>query len=167
VLPLNKKIWTPSFALVSAGISCAHLAITLLLTDRSGWMTTSHDQQTALSSLARKCFRAVVNPLVWLGRNPLLVFLGMLAIEIVLLIYVKAHCADPWAPAPPGLNASFAVSNGTQPPQVSIWLCLTRWTVAPWAPSAKFASLFVSLVHLACWTAIAGMLDRRKWYLRL
>jgi predicted acyltransferase len=56
VLPLNKPLWTGSYALVMSGLACLAMAASYYAIDARGGVSRS------------------VRPLVWLGVNPLAVY---------------------------------------------------------------------------------------------
>lgn len=64
-VPVNKRIWTPSFVVVSHGIACVYLAVFWWLTEIRGW-------------------RGAVRPLVALGRNPIFIYVSFTAAHVLL-----------------------------------------------------------------------------------
>jgi predicted acyltransferase len=65
VVPLNKRIWTPSFTLLTLGTSCVWLALFIWLVDIRGQ-------------------RRAVLPLRWLGANPIAVYVTYMTVTILL-----------------------------------------------------------------------------------
>ena len=104
-LPINKSLWTSSYALFTAGLASATLAVCYWLLDSSSWLLDS-------SPTAR--WRAVAEPFIALGRNAILLFVlsGLIAKT---LIYLK------W-PDPSTSLGSWIYATGFQPfapPQVA------------------------------------------------
>jgi predicted acyltransferase len=81
------------------------------------------------------------------GRNPLVVFVGMVLLEIVLTRWVEA------------------VPLGNQ--TVTLWAYIFERGFRPWLGPPKLASLVVSLLHLLLWTAVAGALHRANLFVTL
>lgn len=119
--PINKNLWTPAFALVCAGLSLVLWAACLVIVevkDGSRW----------------------VRPLVFLGANPLLAYVGSEVVGQVLTIVPSTErSARAWLTA----NVFGAVG------------------------SPALASLGYGLATLAAWTAIASALHRRGIFWKL
>ena len=68
VFPINKSLWTSSYALLMSGLACASLAVCMVLVDLKGW-------------------RRWAAPFLWLGRNAIAAFtlstLGAIALIAV------------------------------------------------------------------------------------
>ena len=64
-LPINKKIWTSSFAIFMAGLDCMIYAVTAWLVDERGWRTP-------------------VKPLVTLGMNSIAVYVAAELLDTLL-----------------------------------------------------------------------------------
>ena len=71
VFPINKNLWTSSFALFSAGLAAQALALCHWLVDVRGW-------------------RAWSWPLVWFGRNPLAAYFLSVGVDSLLTRTVTA-----------------------------------------------------------------------------
>ena len=84
----------------------------------------------------------VVQPLTWLGRNPALTFIAMVALEVLLMDTLK---------------------DGGTP----VW---TKWYEEGFVPGCinrQAASSAVALVHVALWVAICGVLHYFKIFITL
>ncbi len=77
-MPLNKKIYSISFAALSTSISGITIMIFYYLLDVYG---KGNEQFSKIVNL-------ISSPLFWLGRNPLFVFVGMDALTIILIKYI-------------------------------------------------------------------------------
>lgn len=183
VFPLNKELWSPSFALVSTGYSlaafaCCFAALDLRVaqrevasarlrllapdpdsgTDVDRTLTHADHPSSALlhrppSSIPAQPLhtlrrmlgalgRVAPAPCEWLGKNPLVVFVGMVAVEILLLDYL------------------------TCPAHGTMWACVHRWLFG-WLPYSRLASLLTSLVHLLLWVVVAGVLHKYRVYVKV
>lgn len=89
-VPVNKRIWTPSFTVITHGIACAYLALFWWAAEVRGW-------------------RAAVRPMAALGRNPMFLYV-LITVTHVLLRPVRAPLIDQLAGAIGALPASFAWS---------------------------------------------------------
>lgn len=157
--PVNKKVWSPSFVCVVAGVSGLTLCVFLLLVDLWPAVTeelsrlgagkpprtgdVSPRSQSWLEFAGTIVAFWLCQPLQWLGRNPLAVFVGMVALEIV------------------GLD-TVTLSDGT-----SLWTSSFNHTFGALLKDQAAASSMYAAVHLILWTAIAWALNRRKLYITL
>ncbi len=66
VLPLNKNLWTSSYALFMSGLAALFLALCLEVIDRRGWKDWAR-------------------PFEWLGRNPIGAFVASTLVTILML----------------------------------------------------------------------------------
>lgn len=66
VLPLNKNLWTSSYALFMSGLAALFLALCLEVIDRRGWKDWAR-------------------PFEWLGRNPIAAFVASTLVTILML----------------------------------------------------------------------------------
>ncbi len=73
-MPFNKKIWTFSFALATSGISGLSLSVCFWLLD----------------IVNIEMIKKIFVPCVWLGMNPLFVFVGMIFVDNIIMnnIYI-------------------------------------------------------------------------------
>ena len=121
-IEVNKRLWTPSFVLVTAAISLALIVAAHVLVD---------DHPVA---------RGITWPLVALGRNALLVYVGQ---HIVGVWLSRAHVGTTTA-------STWLLEHGVQR------------TIAP--PGAWF---LYAVGMLVAWTAVACALHARRWYVTL
>ena len=121
--PVDKNLWTPAFTLLTTGLALVALLVCVLAIDVRG-------------------DRVASRPLVWLGANPLLVYLGSAVLGQLLAILPAAD---------PRLSA-----RG--------WLMQHAFG---WLSPPATASLAYALVMLAFWTAIARSLYHRRIFVRL
>jgi len=74
IFPINKNLWTSSYALFMSGLAAASLAVCLYLVDLKGWKGWSV-------------------PFLWLGRNAIALFVGSV-LATLLLLAVKLRGSD-------------------------------------------------------------------------
>ena len=74
VLPINKNLWTSSYAVFMSGLAAACLGVCVFVVDGKGWQNWSR-------------------PFQWLGRNALFLFVASDVVTI-LLIFFKVTGAD-------------------------------------------------------------------------
>lgn len=102
-VPINKRIWTPSFTILTHGIACLYLAILW-------WMTEIRGKTRA------------IRPLIALGRNPIFIYVLFTVLHAV-LTPVRMSVAGDLAEVVGRLAASLMWS-GT--------LTLMAWGLAEW-----------------------------------
>ncbi len=148
VLPFNKKIWTPSYVLLSTGLAMVLLATLLHVVEIRPRLTP---QRGAVGALAQSLTRGFAYSLETFGRNPLFVFVlsGFVPRVLALLRWQHGVAAD-----------------GTP-----------RWTSPlPWLADTVFAhigsdprlgSLLYAVANLVCYALLAWWLDRRRLYIRV
>lgn len=90
-------------------------------------------------------------PFLWLGSNPLVIFMSMVFLEIILLDWV----APPWA----------KIHRDGE--EISGWLWIYYNIFASWIKPKNFASLMVSFVHLALWLAVSGIMYWKNVFIKL
>lgn len=135
VFPINKYLWTSSFAVYSAGCALMFLGAWYLLTDvqqaKAAWMM----------------------PFVWLGMNPLFAYcgaqIGSLALG-VLYVGTPAHHTHLISII---LNTIFGEN----------WEVggLTSWRDPRWP------SLYWAIIYLGLWTLLAGLLYRKRIFIKI
>eukprot|EP01028_Stygiella_incarcerata_P014190 TRINITY_DN916_c0_g1_i1.p1 TRINITY_DN916_c0_g1~~TRINITY_DN916_c0_g1_i1.p1 ORF type:complete len:490 (-),score=85.76 TRINITY_DN916_c0_g1_i1:5-1474(-) len=140
--PICKKIWSISFVLITSSIIALCLFLCYIVFDViSGLDSGGFQHKQSPSWTTRSWLETVFQPCVWLGRNPLLVFLGMVFIEVVMLDNIH-------------------IGNR------SLW----KWTYdeayASWIGDKTLASFLFAFTHLIIWTAISGILHWKKWYFK-
>ena len=84
----------------------------------------------------------MTRPLIWLGRNPLFVFVFMDALAIILIKY-------------------FIINDK------SAWALLYKHAFKSWITNDQICSVAFSSFFLIIWTAIAGLLHRKQIFLKL
>ena len=114
-LPINKRLWTPSFVVFMSGLAMIALAALTLVGERA----------TALRVI---------------GANPLVVYVGTEATGIALS--AAHHAALPF----------------------TYWVW-SRWLLHPFG--GKPGNLVWSLGVLAVWWGVAGVMWRKRWYVRV
>jgi predicted acyltransferase len=124
--PINKNLWTSSYALFMGGLSAVLLALCIWVVDVKGWRGWS------------KSF-------LWLGANAIAIFvLSTLGTLILLAIKLKG---------PDGVRRSL---YGT------IYRAVFDRFADP-----RLSSLLFALANLALWLAVAGLLYRRRIFIRI
>jgi predicted acyltransferase len=73
-LPINKNLWTPSYALAMSGLAAVALALAIAVVDVRGW-------------------KRWASPLIWLGRNAIAAF-ALSVLGAIALIAVRIPGAD-------------------------------------------------------------------------
>jgi len=89
-----------------------------------------------------KWIHLALSPLRWLGANPLVIYVLMETLHTVLLYNINVN-------------------------QEGVWIWIYWNLFAVWIASEEFASLFVSLLWLSFYTAIAFLLYRKKYFLKI
>jgi predicted acyltransferase len=128
VFPVNKTLWTSSYALLMSGLGAVVLAALVWLMDVRG-------------------LRAWASPLLWLGRNAIAAFTLSTLAAIGLIAF---RVADP---ASPGKTRS-------------LWSAIHR-TVFDRFADPRLGSLLFALAFLALWTALFGVLYRRRIFVKI
>jgi len=125
VFPINKNLWTSSYALLMAGLAAVCLALCVWIVDVRGW-------------------KAWAAPFRWLGSNALAIFTLSL-LTTLLLLWVKL-------PDPAGKPRSL---------YATIYLTAFARTADP-----RLGSLLFALAFLAVFVAVAGLLYRKRIFLK-
>jgi predicted acyltransferase len=143
-LPLNKKIWTPSYVLYTTGLAVLTMAaLAALLDGRPG---VRRDFRGPAGVLVRGCEA--------FGRNALLVFaLSGLVPRLLLLWRLPAEATLPGADA-----AAAATLTPLQ------WLY--RHGFEPWSADPRLASFLYAVAMVLAYGLLARALDRRGIYFR-
>jgi predicted acyltransferase len=139
-MPLNKKLWTSSYVLLSSGIACALLALCLQAIERPAL-----NGQPPLGGPAWvRCFEVF-------GRNPLFIFVlsGLVPRFLALLRW------------PTGTDAAGQTLWTSPLP----WLHQTLF--APLFTDPRAGSLAYAMANLALYWAIAAWMDARRIYIRV
>ena len=144
VVPINKQLWTPSYAVLAPGLGCLALGAMCYAIDvrgRRGWAV----------------------PLIALGTNAILVFVLSGAVARLMgLIKVPPS----WLPA--------SAAAATRPDAIGIRAVLTSWAthlqqiVTPVAwHTAEAASLAYAVGFLAVAWVVAAVLYRLRWFVKV
>lgn len=179
VVPLNKKLWSPSFTLVVSGISGCVLVLWLVTLDLPNTLVAQHQRKVGTPSVNSTAFHNgaandvqtsrllpvtqphptpswapllqrlrngvawLCRPLMWLGRNPALTFVAMVALEVLLM-------------------DSLRVSERT-----SVWAYVYQsgYLAAIGTAHAQLASSLVAATHLLVWIVVCGILHRYSVYI--
>ena len=149
---LNKKVWSVSFVFAAGAVSGGLLSLALVCVDMSGELRASDPSDSVWRRAGGRAYRGALDWLRWHGRNPLVVFVGMVGLEILLLDSIKTPEYD---------------GSGSARVQVSSWLYLYRVSIASWMGANAWASSAWALLHVGLWTAIVRALDARKKYITL
>jgi predicted acyltransferase len=126
LFPVNKSLWTSSYALLMAGLAAVTLAACIAVIDVAG-------------------LRKWAAPFVWLGRNAIAAFL-LSSLTAVALIAIKVRGPD-GAPR-------------------SLWTAAYR-TVFDRFAEPRLGSLLFALAYLALWTAVFGLLHRKRIFVKI
>jgi predicted acyltransferase len=126
VFPINKNLWTSSYALFMSGLAAASLAVCLYLVDLKGW-------------------RGWFLPFLWLGRNAIALFVGSV-LSTLLLLAVKLPGAD-------------GKKN-------SLYAAIYH-TVFDHFADPRVGSLLFALSFCSAWILIAGLLYRKRIFLKV
>jgi predicted acyltransferase len=128
VFPINKTLWTSSYALLMSGLAALVLGLLVEIVDhrgRVGWAA----------------------PLLWLGRNAIAAFA---ASTLGAIAMIAVRVPDPSAP------------GGTR----SLWSAIHR-SVFDRFEDPRLGSLLFALSYLALWTAVSGVLHRKRVFIKI
>jgi predicted acyltransferase len=131
--PVNKKLWSPSFAYITSGIAACGLALCYLLVD-------------ILKGPSSRVRTAILKPFLWLGMNPLFVFVAMIFFDNLLMNNIK------W---------------GTGSGKRSLWGYLDEVWLNSWLRNEYVSSTVFSLLNLILWMAMARLLYNRNIFIKL
>lgn len=123
LLPVSKPLWTGSYVLVVTGLAMIVFAVTYEVVDR--WQV-----------------RAWARPFIWLGVNPLAIYVFS---DIV------GHLLQ---------NVEIRRGNGHTTPMAWLFWGVLEPAFRPWM--TEWPSLAFAVAYVAVWTAIAGVLYRRR-----
>lgn len=146
-MPYNKKIWSASFALITVGISGAALTLTMVIVDivaapPKGFIVIEGENRPEEPGCLGKTINILTSPFVWLGMNPLAIYILMMMTESILDTYVTIGDASGWGSF---YNKAF-----------------TSWISDPYWSSAVF-----SLFWAIAWTIVALILFKLKIFIKL
>lgn len=83
-----------------------------------------------------------MSPLKWLGLNPLAIFVLMDLLGIIMIIYIKIDGKD-------------------------LWDEFYKYVFASWIDDEQVAACVFAFFFVLLWTAVAGIMNRFKIYVRL
>ena len=132
LMPLNKKLYSISFSI----LTCASSGLTLFL------MVLFIDILPEKNNCVKSIVSFTTRPLIWLGRNPLFVFVFMDVLAIVLIKWIIIDDKSAW-----GLFYKHAFKS--------------------WITNDHLCSIALSCFFLLLWTAAAGLLHRKKIFIKL
>lgn len=132
LMPLNKKIWSISFVFITTAISGLSLTFITYFVDLLGPRYPKYG----------KVINIIVKPFIWLGRNPLAIFVLMDALAIILIKYIIIN-------------------------EKSAWAHFYHYVFASWISNSEVASTIYALFFVILWTVVAGLLYRFKIFIRL
>lgn len=124
--PINKSLWTSSYAVLMSGLAAITLATCVLVIDVAGW-------------------KKWAAPFLWLGRNAIAAF-TLSGLTAIVLIAVKVGGPD-------------------EKPR-SLWTAIHRAVFDRFA-DPRLGSLLFALAYLALWTAVFGVLYRKRIFIRV
>ena len=128
VFPINKTLWTSSYALLMSGLATLGLAALVEVADRRGRVEWA-------------------SPLLWLGRNAIAAFT---ASTLGAIAMIAIRVPDPSAP------------DGTR----SLWSAIYRSVFDRFA-DPRLGSMLFALTYLALWTAVFGVLHRKRVFIKI
>jgi len=136
-MPYVRDCWTLSYALSTAGIAGIAQCVAYYVVDVAQWK-----ENPAL--------HLIIQPLVWIGSNPITIFVSMIAVEII------------------GQNAI----TGLPPVQASeqtstLWEWVFQHGFCSWISSVPLASMIFAFAHLILWTLLAWLLYTVGLFIRL
>lgn len=132
LMALNKKIYSASFAILTSSTSGLTILLLVILID----ILPNHHPK------AQKVVSIITRPFIWLGRNPLFVFIFMdlLAIIMIKLIIINDK---------------------------SVWSWFYHYVFSSWIGDHEVCSVVFACFFLLLWTCVAGVLYRLRIFIRL
>jgi len=143
-MPINKKIWTSSYVLLTTGLAIAAIALLVRRLDLSppGFNAAAPAGALPLPGWARFCEA--------FGKNAFFVYvMSGLVPRLDLLLRWQTHVDEQGRPR---------------------WLTPMGWlarALEPIAPDPRVGSLLFALVNVAAYWALAAWLDRRRIYIKV
>ena len=131
LMPINKKIWSISFVFVSCGI--AGLCLTFL--------TYTIDVIGAEDNQYSRIVKEVSKPFIYLGRNPLAVYVLMMAAQSIL--------------------AMIPVTDD------GLWDAIYYSCFESWIPGKEVASTIYGLFWLIIWILVGWIMFKKNIFIRL
>eukprot|EP01132_Coremiostelium_polycephalum_P009108 gene9108-11160_t len=131
VMPFNKLIWSFSFALFTVGAGGALISVAFFLIDVVNW-------KPRIRNLVDKS----IQPMVWIGMNPITIYALMIFIEIIFMFYLTV--------------------DGT-----SLWTAIYEKMYLSWLKNGFLASTVFSIGWLVFFDGIAYLMFRYKIFIKL
>jgi predicted acyltransferase len=132
LMPLNKKLYSSTFTLFVMAASGASLTLLFWLID----ILPKHRPRLS------RIMTILTAPLVWLGLNPLIIFVLMTLLKTFMNRYL--------------------IFDG-----VSAWTSFYQSVFASWMTSEPLATTVFACFFVLLWTLVAGLMHRCKFYVRL
>lgn len=132
MMPLNKKIWSISFVFLTTAVSGLSLTFITYVVDVLGSKYEKYG----------KIVNIVTRPFIWLGRNPLAIFVLMDVLAILLIKYIIIDDKPAWSH-------------------------FYHYVFASWISNSEVASTIYALFFAILWTAVAAVLFRFNIFIRL
>ena len=132
LMPLCKKIWSISFVFCTIGVSGFSLVLLTLLIDIF--------MQQAMTYQRVK--EKIIAPFIWLGRNPLAIFVLMDALAILMIDYIIIN-------------------------EKSLWHLFYHYVFASWISNTYICSTIFALFFAVLWTLVSYILFRNNIFVRL
>ena len=86
LMPINKKIWSISYTFLTCGISAVSLS----------FITLTCDVAPRLHAGYKRIFLILSQPLIWLGRNPLAIFMSRDLLDDIMNSYIHIGGKTMW-----------------------------------------------------------------------
>jgi len=135
IFPINKYLWTSSFAVYTAGFSLVFLSAHYWLFDLHHWLWLG------------------ARPFLWLGMNPLFAYVGA-QIGAIALGTLYIGTPDHHTHLGPLIQDFFFGKNWDVIDQ-------TRWRDPSWP------MLYWAVIYLTFWTALTGLLYRKRIFFKV
>ena len=86
LMPVNKKLWSISYTFLTSGISMLSLVV----------ITLACDVLPSMFEKYKRVFLAITPPLIWMGRNPLAIFISRDLLDDILSTYIIIDGKSAW-----------------------------------------------------------------------
>jgi predicted acyltransferase len=132
LMQLNKKIYSISFAFLTSSSSGFTVLLFVILVD------LLPEKKPEI----KRIVNFMIQPFLWLGRNPLFVFIFMDLLAIFMIKYIIID-------------------------DRSIWSWFYKYCFRTWIPNDNVASVMFACFFLILWTLAAGLLFKKNIFIRL
>lgn len=132
LMPLNKKLWSISFVFLTSAVTGLSLTFVTYTVDVLGGKYPRYG----------RIINIILRPFIWLGRNPLAVFVLMIAVDIFMIKYIFIN-------------------------DKSLWAQFYHYVFASWITNREVCSTVFSMFWVVLWTLFTGVLYRFKIFIRL